>query len=60
MMILVPRRFAVSRLFPTTGFQIIIESGSTEDLPGLESDKCPDARQVTGNPVKSKHYSQHS
>jgi hypothetical protein len=31
---------ALSSLFPTIGFQIIIESRSTEDFPGLEIDKC--------------------
>jgi hypothetical protein len=40
MMTFVPRRIALSRLFPTIGFQIIIESRSTEDFPGLEIDKC--------------------
>jgi hypothetical protein len=57
MMTFLLRRFAVSRLFPTIGFQIIIEAHSTEDPPGLEIDKCLAESQTTDNPVKSKHYS---
>jgi hypothetical protein len=39
-MTVVLRRFALFRLFPVVGFQIINESRSTEDLPGFESYKC--------------------
>jgi hypothetical protein len=55
-MILVLRRFAVFRLFPTFGFQIIIESRSTEDLPGLESDKCLSRKNYTSVRRECKHY----
>ena len=50
------RRIALSRLFPTLGFQIIIESRSTEDLPGYESDKCLLEADNTANILKCKFY----
>jgi hypothetical protein len=40
MMTFLPRRIALFRLFPTIGFQIIIEARSTEDLPGLENNNA--------------------
>jgi hypothetical protein len=39
MVMLVLERLILRRLFPTVGFQIIIELRSTEDLPCLEIDK---------------------
>ena len=37
------RMTSISRLFPTIGFQIIIESRSTEDFSCLEIDKLSKA-----------------
>jgi hypothetical protein len=41
--------FALTRLFPFIGFQIITEPGSLEDFPCLERDKqLPDTVTLAG------------
>jgi hypothetical protein len=45
-------------MFPTIGFQIITEAGSTEDFPFLEVPSNPiDFGTFRQNPAKRKHYS---
>jgi hypothetical protein len=44
-MLYCPRlNYALTRLFPNFGFQIITETGSLEDLPCLERDKRSNRR----------------
>jgi hypothetical protein len=59
LMFTVPRfTFALSKLFPTAGFQIITEPCSTEDLPCLGSDKLSKRRaKFTEKKIECKLFS---